>query len=548
VAAERQTGNGHDAEAAEPLILRGLSALSPRARLDALVTSDGAGVQVRSLPAEQLYLDIAEVGLADATEVVQLASPEQFQSFVDLAAWKGDRMDAASLLTWLRAARGDDPEEFLAKLAGLDAELLELLLRTDTVIHDLEEEPDLHVEGLTLESADGRYRVEFRGESALEQTALRAVVADLMAADPLGLSRLLEAVRWELPSELEEVAYRFRSARLADLGFPDLDTARALYARVPLPPAPPGAPPAALAAVEGAGGLLGAALLRLTAEERSRLEDEVRSLVNAVLVDERADPGDLIAVRRAGERARDTLQLGLEAASGGDPLRAAEVLRTQSPRNIFQVGFTLGLRLQDGAERVARRPLARLDGNWLLWPDTAAVVAALRRPRPLRGLRVEGAEPVPFRRLREIDEAEVSLRRAEAQVVLFGALLGGTEGTARAALDGLEPDWPAGGTPAVLLSALGHAALGGALRVAPLQRSELRPLAEALLEGSPGAPRIRPPMRDRLAVLLSALAPDAAEEAKKLVDQALQLLLEQVGPALASGDLPGEASALLPFR
>jgi len=548
VAAERQTGNGHDAEAASALLLRGLSALSPRARLDALLTSDAASTQVRSLPAEQLYLDIAEVGLADATEVVQLASPEQFQSFVDLAAWRGDRVDAAALLTWLRAARGEDPEEFRAKLAGLDVELLELLLRTQTLIHDLEEEPDLHVEGLTLESADGRYRVEFRGESALEQSALRGILADLMAADPLGLSRLLEAVRWELPSELEEVAYRFRSARLADLGFPDLETARALYARVPLPPAAPGAARSALAAVEGAGGLLGAALLRLAPEERWRLEDEVRALVNAVLVDERADPGDLAAVRRASERARDTLQLGLEAASGGDPVRAAEVLRAQSPRAVFQVGFTLGLRLQDRAERLSRRPLARLDGNWLLWPDAAAVVVALRRPRPLRGLRIEGAEPVPFRRLREIDEAEASLGRAEAQAVLFGALLGGTEGAARGALEGLEPDWPAGGMPAVLLSALGQAALGGALRVAPLRRDQLRPLAEALLEGPPGAPRIRPPMRDRLAAQLSALAPEAAEEAPRLVDQALQVLLEQVGPALAAGALPREASVLLPFR
>lgn len=548
MAAERESGNGHDAEAARALLLRGLSGLSPRRRLDALTVSPEARSTVRSLPAEALYLDIAEVGLADATEVVQLASPEQFQSFVDLGAWKGDRVDASALLTWLRAARGDDVEEFRAKLGGLDIELLELLLRTTTVIHDLEEEPDLHVEGLTLESADGRYRIEFQAESALEQTALRAALMDLMAADPLGLSRLLEAVRWELPSELEEIAYHFRTARLADLGFPDAETARSLYARVPLPPAPAQAPAAALAAVEQAGGLLSSALARLTSEERSAVEGELRALINAVLVDEGADPGDLAAVRRAGERARDTLQLGLEAASGGDPLRAAEALRTRTPRGVFQVGFTLGLRLQDRAERLARRPLARLDGNWLLWPDTAAVLAALRRPRPLRGLRVEGAEPVPFRRLREIGEAEVSLSRAEQQQALLAALLGGTEASARSAVEGLEPDWPAGGVPALLLAALAHAALEGSLRVAPLQRQELAPLAEALFERPPGPLRVRRPVRDRLAVLLGALAPEAAEEAGPLLDQALDLLVEQVGPALATGVLPREASVLLPFR
>ncbi len=87
---------------------------------------------VRSLPAELLYTTIQEVGLADSTELVQLASPAQFRTFVDLGAWKRDRIEPHAVLTWLRAARGDESEEFLRKLHGMDLEMLEYMLREFT--------------------------------------------------------------------------------------------------------------------------------------------------------------------------------------------------------------------------------------------------------------------------------------------------------------------------------------------------------------------------------------------------------------------------------
>jgi hypothetical protein len=541
-------GNGRDRDAARQQLVRQLQRLEPKERLEALIDAPGAAALVRSVPAEQLYLDIRAVGLADTSDIVQLASPAQFQAFVDLGAWKGDRLDHHALLSWIRAARGEDAAVFQAQVSGLDLELIESLLRAHTVIHDLEEEPDLHVEGLTLDSADGRYRVEFLAEKSADQSALRTLLLDFMAADALGLSRLLESARWTLPSELEEVAYGFRTARLTDLGFPDPETARSLYARVPLPSPPAEAASSALARGKERIDLLASALDALTADERQNLEDELRMVVNAVLVDERAEPGDPAAIRRASERARDTLELGLEYLAGGSPGRAVEVVREETSRHIFQVGFTLALGLKHRADRLARRPLVRLDGEYLLWPDVAAAVVELRRARPLRALKVEGAEAVPFRSLREIQETEALLGRAEHQTALFAGLLGGSAEAARTALSALGPDWPVGGMPAVLLAALAHGAVEGMLRVAPLARAQLGELATALLEGDPDAPRIRRAARDRLVSQFAALAPDNAEEAARLVDSALEKLLTEVGPGLARGELPAQVSTLLPFR
>jgi hypothetical protein len=378
-----------------------------------------------------------------------------------------------------------------------------------------------------------------------EQAALRAILLDLMAEDPLGFSRLLEAVRWELPSELEEVALRFRWARLADLGFPDRETAAGLYAALPLPEAPPASPSTGL--VHGGGGRVDyvqAALEGLDPVEAENAREELRGVYNAALVADGADPGDLEAFRASAERARDTLGLGLELLTGGDPRRAAAVVRQTPFRRVFQTGFSLGLRLRHRADRLAVRPLARVDGEWMLWPEQAAVVDGLRRPRPVRALGVEGAEPVPFRSVAEIHEAEQQLARAEQQQTLLAALLGGSEERARTALAGLGPAWPAGGTPAVLAAAVAQALLEGSPRVVPVPAGRTQELGRAFLEpGSP--PRVRPGAVDRAAGALRALAP--GDEAPRLARQVLERLADQLGQALLAGPLPAEVQTTLPW-
>jgi len=537
-------GNGRDLASERALALQRIGALPARARMDALLASPDAGALVQALPPEQLYATVAEVGLADAAELVQLASPGQFQTLVDLGAWRRDTLDPHGLLEWLGAARGDESEPFLRKLHGIDLELLESMLRAFTVVHDLEENPDPSVEGVTLDSADGRYRIEMKVEGP-EQAALRTLLLDLMAEDPFGLSRLIEAVRWELPTELEEVALRFRWARLADLGFPDREAAAGLYAALRLPPAPPSSERADLAPSSGRRvDFVQAALEGLDPVEGENAREEIRGVYNAALVADGADPGDLDALRDAAERARDTLGLGLEFLTGGDPRRAPAVVRETPFRQVFQTGFSLGLRLRHRADRLAARPLARVDGEWMLWPEQAAVVTALRRARPLRALPVEGAEPVPFRSVAEIHHAEQELERAEAQQTLLAALLGKSEERARVALDSLGPAWPAGGTPAVLAAAVAHALLEGRLRVAPVPAARTQELGRAFLV--PGAaPTVRPEAVERAAAALRAVTP--GDEPERLARRVLDRLADQLGQALLAGPLPVEVQTTLPW-
>ncbi|RKH20126.1 hypothetical protein D7X74_04825 [Corallococcus sp. CA047B] len=541
--------NGGAAPLAPREVRQRLMQLSPRRRVEALFDAEDTAALVRSLPAEDLYVTIQEVGLADTTELVQLASPAQFRTFVDLGGWVKDKVEPHAVLTWLRAARGDEPEDFLRKLHAVDLEVVETLLKEFTTVYDLEEDPDANPQGMTVETPEGRYLVEIKLEG-VEMSAMRAIVNDLIAENPFESVRLFEAVRWEIPSELEETAFQFRRARLADLGFPSLEDALALFSRVDVPPRLTGPTAPALTAPGGHVDYVEAAFRDLSDVERMNAEDELREVANAVLVAELGDPGDLDAVRRVGEWVRDYLSLGLEHLTGGDPARSPDALRDTPLRRVFQVGFTLTLQLKYRADRLFKLAFMKLDDVPLVLPEEAAALEALRRKRPRRALRVPGAEAVPFRSLREVAGSEVLLARAEGQVAALGALLGGAEGPAHTVLARFGVSLDVLGVERLWAAVVAMAVLEEGVDVRPVPLGRTVELGQRLFEGSPEAPRLRASAAERALAALGPVVPEGArDELRRVVNVTLTRLLSELGtPWLREGRLDLIASAVLPME
>ena len=498
-----------------------LSAARGKRRLDVILDERDPAALVRALPGDELYLTIQEIGLGDAVELVQLATPEQFRTFLDLACWPGDRVEPRRALTWLRAARAGSLESpraaarWKAKLSALDGELLDLVLRSTLRVHDLQEDEDPHLESdRFLRTPENKFVIEFLVDGA-EYMAVRGLVDDLYAEDPFRATRLLSAIRWELPSELEETALRWRTGRLADLGYPSRQEALSWFARPAARPSPPAGtparPPGFYLERLGTGSLLARAAARLAAGARQHLELELVTAANAVLVADAIDPGDLESVRSAVATGRAFVEMGLEDASGGDEARAVEVLATTAVKSLFQRGFGRVLALGWRAERLIAAGHAGTRDEPLLDAPLGEAVSALARRRPLYfpgleaprsewGSPAAGAfEPRGFLSSGEVVRTAEALSLAEAL-----AALGARLGLVRPAAGGVPPPRLA----TLYLTALANERLGRAFRPDPLPGHEIGAAARALADLSD--PRLS--ADGDAGTLLSDLARSRAEE------------------------------------
>jgi hypothetical protein len=370
-----------------------LATATGKRRLDLILEQRDPAALVRALPGDDLYFTIREIGLGDALELIHLASPAQFRTFLDLACWAGDRLDPRKALPWLRAARAGalaSPRasaRWRAKLAALDVEVLHLTLRETLLVHDLEQDPDPVIQGdRFMRTPEGKYVLEFRAEG-VEYVAVRGIVDDLYAEDPFLATRLIASIRWDLPSELEESALRWRTARLADLGYPSLDEALSWFARSttrsPPPAGTPARPPGFYLERFGTGSLLSSAARRLPPEAQEHLELELVTAANASLVADRVDPGDLESVRAAVVTGRAFVEMGLEEVAGRDEEKAAHVLATTAVKALFQRGFGRVLALKWRAERLLASGSAGTREKPSLDAPLGEMLSALARRRPL---------------------------------------------------------------------------------------------------------------------------------------------------------------------
>ena len=402
-------------------------------KLDLLLSTDAPTKLIRSLPPEDLYLALLDIGPDDAAEIVSMASPEQFRHFVDMSAWRGgdEGPRTSEALRWLRLSRegggNDGRMRFRGQLSGLDVELLALVMRRGMTVYDLGEDLDPQPQNpaLAFYTADRRFLLEFANES--EFTAMRQLIEALYERDEGAAGRLIEATRWEQSAELEEAARRWRDGRLRDLGVPDFEEAISFYARpaarlVQEAAPQPQPPPQTQALLAPRQNLLDAALDLLAGDDLEVAEEAVVYAANAALVANRVALDDPDEVREQLADARAALSLGLELLSSGDPARAAQLLVELPIRQLFQTAMGEAYRLQTRARKVAQAArLPQAQSATLLDEPMESAVHALLKPRPVfhePGRR----RPRAFATRADLAAAEALLDEAEATVLLLDAL------------------------------------------------------------------------------------------------------------------------------
>src|SRR5687768_11280136 len=199
-----------------------------------------------------------------------------------------------------------------------------------------------------MPTPDRFFLLELKGDEDTQRTTQR-LVEDLYRADPDLARHTIMAARSEPPAELEETAYRWRSGRLADLGYVDFYEALDLFRPLPADqvqigegsqdrPLDDGNRHLPVVIVEEVIGRSFLARVMASIEddvEAQRIEQALMLLVNKVLAAGRAKPGQTEVVRRGALYATATLSLGLDVVARGDLDRAQQALRTIALNRLF---------------------------------------------------------------------------------------------------------------------------------------------------------------------------------------------------------------------
>jgi len=402
-----------------------LRSCSGRQKYQLLVEAANGAELVAQLPAQEFYLLTRELGLVDIPELITLGTPEQLTTLLDLDAWQQDRFDGKAGLQWLAALLDAGEEKVLATIAAMEHELLVLLLQRwlrVTAGPENFDDDDARAEAV---NRNGGYVLEYTDS---EGGKLVGALLDILWRHDRDLYLpLVEGVRQESLSELEEDVYRWRNGRLLDLGFPDPLSAVAVFSWLdperfdPVAWAKDGG--TIPAAAEPPGFVISTIRPRhLLAEVLAAGVDdqtlwELTYLLNKIMSAERVDPGEPAALRQALERLYGLLNLALEELAGADAARAAELFGGVYLEALFRYGFSLTLRLQRRAEQLRRSHInPYLDGPF------RELIDALRRPRPEYPWCLDGDERSGsrlFATAAELRTATLWLDRLEIPRALF---------------------------------------------------------------------------------------------------------------------------------
>jgi len=402
-----------------------LGQVDAKTRQDLILASRHSLDLVRLLSPEMLFYTIKEIGLADAVGLLALASPDQVRDMMDLDCWRKDHLDDRRTLMWLMLLDESGSGKLAQWTLRADVELLVLLVRRHFEIvrkADIEEDPDFN-QSLYF-TFDDQYLLRFLGD---EEPILHLLLERLRVLDYRMYTYILENCLMELGSSLEEGAFRWRTARLADRSYPDYEEAQELF-RIVVPQSVrlnrfPRVSVRPLRFAEGealipsdhALMLLDVAdsfFLRVIRGASSDLVEilghDLAVLTNQVVIAEGGDPGEVGEVRRCAALVHDSLNIGLEYLARGDEAKAMRMLQDTMLRPFFQIGRSLTLRLGQQAQRSAGDLRSSIGEHWAGLVDSPfrEASAGVRRRLPLFFRGLESPGEILFRPVRTVADVE----------------------------------------------------------------------------------------------------------------------------------------------
>jgi hypothetical protein len=378
-----------------------LQVLPPKERLEMILEDRDDRKLTWAMQPQEVYWLFKEVGGPDALELLALTNPAQFLFVLDMELWQGWSFKEDKAVEYLGYLLKGGEEQFLQLLPQLDFNLLSLLLCREITVAGGIGDLNSDEERLTDwdQTFDDVFLIKYRNPN--HSQTVSTFLEMLCRHDNSLYTALMESVSGDIDIEMEEESYRVKSGRLADLGFPPHDEAMEIYSRInPDTFIPSGNK--ALLDTSGATALPATLLTGKTFLERvlSRVDTEslrmeLNYLVNTALVADQAHLVDTAYMRATIERVYGYLNIALEHLCHGDEAKGASVLTGESLKTLFQLGFSILLKLKFRAEKIVNSS-----------PETDKILSGLKCPRPLYycGLDIDRIDS--YREFRELLDVE----------------------------------------------------------------------------------------------------------------------------------------------
>ena len=356
-------------------------ALPPIKAMDSILEDPQPAALVHSLPEQDLYFLIHDIGVGDSLPLLALASNRQWEHIVDLEVWRKDQINIDSVSRWLSLLLEADPKRFIRWFLEEKLELIEFYLFRSIEVRVREHDQDPSDFGEGFVTLDDVYYIRILERPAADDQEdftekqrkefISKFSEHLADYDhKLHQSVLLEATH-VIPAETEEDCYHRRNVRLAEKGFLPFDEAIGIYQ--PIKPQDLAKQSAKLISHSADGPSLlpvpqyPIRMLKednhftraLTAIEPrdvlTQIQAEFANLCNRIIVADHKTIRERKELREIVKKTCGYVSIGIERLAEGkkriDPRKSAALIIRYPLSHIFKVGFGSALNLKWRAEK-----------------------------------------------------------------------------------------------------------------------------------------------------------------------------------------------------
>ncbi len=403
---------------------RCLQLVSGRFKMALLVLSPQAIQLARSLPEEEVYQMIKDVGEEDSIPVLAVITQTQLQYIFDLEWWNADKFNPKNAIHWLDLMNQANDQSIFKWFLTEDFDQKVMLLQALIIVKKLDDEPDLtsEYEKQSHFSPDGVHQIFFKVEDV--EPILKKVFKILFSETPKLFFALMDAVIWYQVTPTVETAYRWLLSRTEEKGIPSYDEAMEVYSllkpeafKVEVPKnedfialhsnclVPPSYPFEDI----NSSSFFGQCLNKLNGIQRlDAICWELVYLSNKVMVADRLDLSVLENRHNTMRKVLGYINIGLELGAGGDVEKGHKLLTQTWMQSLFQMGHTGIMRLKWEGEKLIRENGQLLEYVLPAWAMEHLAALVGRFPKmAVTFSNEEDATEVSWRNLESINDIQI---------------------------------------------------------------------------------------------------------------------------------------------